>query len=190
MLSATMQLRADTQQNQPGTIPYTVQDGDSLPAIAQRFYNNPCLWREIYDANRAIIGKDPAHLLPGTQIVLSGGNIKTYTVQVGDTLTAIAQQFYSVDRHWQPIYQANRSLIGDNPEQLRPGLQLIIPPLNLKVYATKAGDAVFTIAQRFYGNMKHWNIIYDMNRDVIGDNPNHLEVGLLLLIPNMSELYT
>ncbi len=46
---------------------YTVQPGDFLSAIAQRFYGDgsEAAWRRIYDANRDVIGSDPNRIEPG-----------------------------------------------------------------------------------------------------------------------------
>ena len=38
---------------------YTVTSGDSLSAIAQRFYGDASKWTEIYDANKSVIGSNP-----------------------------------------------------------------------------------------------------------------------------------
>lgn len=47
---------------------YTVEAGDTLASVAQKFYNDPTLWRRIYDANKAVIGDNPDALKIGTQI--------------------------------------------------------------------------------------------------------------------------
>jgi LysM repeat protein len=47
-----------------------------------------------------------------------------YTVRPGDTLAAIAAE-YTVD--WELIYSANRTVIGNNPDLIRPGETLTIP---------------------------------------------------------------
>jgi nucleoid-associated protein YgaU len=49
----------------------------------------------------------------------------TYTVVKGDTLWKIARRFgFS---HWSPIYEANRSVIGSDPNLIKPGQRLRIP---------------------------------------------------------------
>lgn len=55
----------------------------------------------------------------------------SYTVQEGDTLTGIADRAYddSSAAAWMRIYNANKSVIGDNPNLIRPGEVLYIPPL-------------------------------------------------------------
>ncbi len=50
---------------------------------------------------------------------------RTYTVQAGDLLSAIASQF-GLDS-WQPIFDANRAVIGDDPDLIQPGMVLTIP---------------------------------------------------------------
>ena len=58
---------------------------------------------------------------------LAGGE-ETYVVQSGDTLLTISEQFYDDATQWRRIYDANRETIGDNPDQLKLGQQLKIPP--------------------------------------------------------------
>jgi len=51
------------------TLRYRIQDGDTLPDLARRFYGDPGRWRVIFEANRSII-PDPDLLPIGTEIVL------------------------------------------------------------------------------------------------------------------------
>ncbi len=44
---------------------YTVKDGDTLPKIADKFYGDRSLWRQIYDANPDVI-----ILIPGTTLFI------------------------------------------------------------------------------------------------------------------------
>ncbi|TMC98723.1 MAG: LysM peptidoglycan-binding domain-containing protein, partial [Chloroflexi bacterium] len=52
-----------------------------------------------------------------------------YTVQAGDTLSSIAQRAYGDANQWQKIYDANKQVIGNDPNQIRPGEVLYIPPV-------------------------------------------------------------
>ncbi|MEH2326911.1 MAG: 3D domain-containing protein [Nostoc sp.] len=58
--------------NHPGSQTYTVQPGDFLSAIAQKFYGDGSeqSWRKIYDANKAVIGPDPNQLQVGTILTI------------------------------------------------------------------------------------------------------------------------
>ena len=53
---------------------------------------------------------------------------ESYTVAEGDTLATIAEKFYGDSALWRRIYDANRSTIGDNPDSVRIGTTLRIPP--------------------------------------------------------------
>jgi spore germination protein YaaH len=53
-----------------------------------------------------------------------------YTVQPGDTLSAIAQQAYGDANQWQKIYNVNTQVIGSDPDLIRPGEMLYIPLIN------------------------------------------------------------
>jgi hypothetical protein len=52
------------------SVPYTVQPGDTLSAIALQFYGNGTepLWRKIYNANVAVIGPDPNVITAGQRL--------------------------------------------------------------------------------------------------------------------------
>src|SRR2546421_10469572 len=66
-----------------------------------------------------------------------------YTVQPGDTLSSIAQQAYGDANQWQKIYDANKQVIGNDPNLIRPGEVLSIPALSPTPgsnYTVQAGD--------------------------------------------------
>ncbi|GHU62304.1 hypothetical protein FACS1894123_03010 [Bacteroidia bacterium] len=52
---------------------------------------------------------------------------KYRTVANGDRLTLIAQEEYGNKYFWVYIYEENRNIIA-NPDKIRPGLKLVIPP--------------------------------------------------------------
>jgi len=53
-----------------------------------------------------------------------GGGEDTYTVKSGDTLTAIGKHHGVA---WREIHEANKDVIGDDPDKIRPGQKLRIP---------------------------------------------------------------
>ena len=57
--------------------------------------------------------------------ILPGSN---YTVRLGDSLFLIAQRAYGNAADWPIIYEANRQVIGLNPDVLHTGQVLAIPP--------------------------------------------------------------
>ena len=64
---------------------------------------------------------------PGTTASQTAGG-DSYEVQSGDTLATIAQQFYGDASQWRRIYDANKGVIGDDPDKLKLGTKLTIPP--------------------------------------------------------------
>jgi nucleoid-associated protein YgaU len=51
-----------------------------------------------------------------------------------------------------------------------------------KTVVVKKGDTLSGIAQREYGRWQLWPLIYDLNRDKIGPNPNRIQPDLKLLV--------
>lgn len=52
-----------------------------------------------------------------------------YTIKSGDSLSKIAKAHYGDAMKWKQLYEANRSLIGDNPDMIHPGQVLKLPKL-------------------------------------------------------------
>lgn len=50
----------------------------------------------------------------------------SYTVHDGDTLSGVAQQA-AVPGGWQRLYEANRRLVGPDPDVIHPGIRLTLP---------------------------------------------------------------
>jgi nucleoid-associated protein YgaU len=52
---------------------------------------------------------------------------KIHAVASGESLSKIAKRYYGDANAWRRIYEANRQLIGDNPDLIHPGQRLRIP---------------------------------------------------------------
>lgn len=52
-----------------------------------------------------------------------------------------------------------------------------------QTYTVKAGDTLTSIARKTTGSAD-WKPIYEQNKDVIGSNPNLIQVGTVLTIPS------
>lgn len=52
-----------------------------------------------------------------------------------------------------------------------------------KSYTIKGGDTLSDIAQEQLGDANRWKEIYEMNKDVIGDNPDTIHPGKKLKLP-------
>jgi nucleoid-associated protein YgaU len=62
-----------------------------------------------------------------TDSMAEAAETPTYTVQSGDTLWKIAQEAYGNGAEYMKIFEANRDQL-DNPDLIRPGQVLKIPP--------------------------------------------------------------
>ncbi|KOA72412.1 MULTISPECIES: LysM peptidoglycan-binding domain-containing protein [Pantoea] len=58
--------------------------------------------------------------------VTAAGSNRTYTVKSGDTLSAIAKQFYNDASQYMKIFEANKSILS-SPDKIAPGQVLTIP---------------------------------------------------------------
>ncbi len=54
-------------------------------------------------------------------------------------------------------------------------------------YTVQAGDSLWAIAQRAYGDPEDWDTIYQANQKVVGNNPNLIYPGQVLNIPKISD---
>ena len=56
-----------------------------------------------------------------------GAAPRTYVVVKGDSLSKIAKAFYGSAGKWRLIYEANKAVVGNNPDLIKPGQVLTIP---------------------------------------------------------------
>jgi 5'-nucleotidase / UDP-sugar diphosphatase len=84
----------------------------------------PALASPVASPSAAVVTSTGASASPAADV--AGGT--TYEVQSGDTLASIAQQQYGDGTLWRRIYDANKDAIGADPDKLKLGMQLKIPP--------------------------------------------------------------
>ena len=109
---------------------YTVERGDDLWSLAERFYGEGREWRRIAAANPEVLTGGPDRLSPGWRLVIpdvdpSPGS-RGVVVKQGDTLSAIADRVLSDADRWPEVYEANRFQL-DDPDDLPVGLTLMLP---------------------------------------------------------------
>lgn len=119
--------KSDTESgdNRPITPPsqnktYVVKAGDNLSSIALRYGTTVAT---LVDLNQI---SNPNLIYPGQVIKLPDSSViqVTYVVQRGDNLSKIAKKYNTT---WQAIYNANKAIIGSNPNKIYSGQKLIIP---------------------------------------------------------------
>lgn len=55
--------------------------------------------------------------------------VRTHTVVKGDSLSRIAKHYYGQASRWKALYDANKAVVGPNPDLIKPGQVLVIPEL-------------------------------------------------------------
>lgn len=118
---------------------YVIQPGDTLVSVATDKYGHEKFWVDIAQANPL---KDPTRLYPGDVINLPDprqvksrpqlsirreDGTRAHIVRGGETLTGISKKYYGTTANWRLIYNANRTAIGNDPDRVQAGTQLVIP---------------------------------------------------------------
>ena len=136
---------------------------------------------------------------------------KPHPVQPGESLSAIAQQVWGHPEWWPLIQRANNDVLQGSTV-IHPGQQLTIPALGAQETAPKAApegapakapgqgghqqsapspgtievqphDTLAGIAARELHSKLFAGAIYELNKDVIGSNPESIKPGQILQMP-------
>ena len=81
-------------------------------------------------ARKADLDKAKAEMfLKQEEMMKKAKEVKKHVVVSGDTLSGIAKKYYDDAGKYMKIYEANKAVIGDNPDLIQPGMELVIPKL-------------------------------------------------------------
>jgi hypothetical protein len=151
--------------------PHVVQPGDTLAAIAQRFYGRVDREALLVTAN-ALGLEGGIAIVPGIRLEVPA--VSHRRIVQGDTWPALATELLGAPERSAVLAFANDS----KPWLLPPENAEIVVPYNLRVVAA-AGDNLESLAQRFLGEKKRaWMLSqYNGLKDV------RLERGQVVLLP-------
>ncbi len=175
-----------TPYTPPGGAPqntYTVQAGDTLYAIAQRFGITVDALKSANNltSNTLRVGqvlKIPTSSSGTTPTPPTGGGT-TYTVQPGDTLYRIAQNFGVTVKDLIDLNNLSSTVLSVGQQLRIPGTGTGNGGTGTTTYTVQSGDSLWKIAQRF-------GVTVD---DIIRANnltSNTLQIGQVLTIPTGS----
>ena len=142
--------RGEPRDQERRTIQYTVQPGDTLWGIAERFYGTGGEYPRLVEANLSRQMMDgrvftqAGVILPGWVLLVPmpsatveevDGN-RYYGVEAGDSLSGIAARLLGAETRWPEIFELNRGVarledgrVLQDPELIWPGLRLRLPLL-------------------------------------------------------------
>lgn len=139
-----------------------------------------------FTKSRGQIGTAESISAQATQMASS-----TYRVASGDSLSLIANKTYGSLDYWPVIAKANNI---SNPNLIYVDSEIKLPPkseaevmmkdITATSYQVKAGDTLFTIAEKMYGDGSKWSLIDTTNK--VGRLPNGnplIFAGNTLVIP-------
>src|SRR5262249_28245634 len=129
-----------------------------------RFYNDPGARRLIVQANPEV--KNPDFIPVGMKLLI-------------------------------PERQAVQRPAGPHPATTQPAgghAAVVTPPKRKPVetppkgtitaaYKVRPNDSLIGIAQRFYGEKRRWKEIYELNKSVVGSDPEMVREGIVLKMP-------
>ena len=74
-------------------------------------------------------------------------------------------------------------LIGSRPTPQNFSMGTSVNSAQTQTYMVRPSDTLWSIAQAMLGEGKRWSEIYEINRDVIGSDPDNISVGMSLVLP-------
>lgn len=121
-------------------VTHTVERGETLWGLAKHYYGDGMKWKKLASANADLVGESGSNYLEvgWTLTVPDAATQKaahasddprpgtTYTVERGDTLSAIADDAYGSPQKWPTIAKANPDVI-DDPDLIDVGDLLDLP---------------------------------------------------------------
>ena len=138
---------------------------------------------------------------PSAQAEQSSGESGVVVTAKGDTLWGLAETHLGDGFRWHEIAQLNqgRKMANGhtftNAGNIEPGWTLLMParastptaavdlgtPTDERV--VKPGESLSSIAEETTGSATSWPALYEVNHDVIGDNPDLIHPGQVLHLP-------
>lgn len=116
--------------------------------------------------------------------------IMDYTVVQGDTLFGIAEKYGLKP---ESLFWSNKNVLGDNPDNLIPGVTIKIPPVDGAIYEWHTGDGLNGVAKYYdvtVDDIINWSG-NNLDRNTLGDLsfPN-ITAGTMLFIPGGEAEFT
>ena len=142
---------------------YTIQPNDSLWKISEKVYGNGRYFKAIYEHNK-IKFPDPDRLVAGTEISVPPPGI--------------------LEDRYPALCPKQRKSVLVKPREVPASARApVAGSRGADVYVVAEGDTLFDIARYELGKAARWGEIYELNRDLLGEDFDYLQPGLELKMP-------
>ncbi|MFH1418825.1 MAG: LysM peptidoglycan-binding domain-containing protein [Planctomycetota bacterium] len=137
---------------------HQIVEGDTLVAIAERYYGSGSRFEEIMKANPDI--KDSRRLKIGMLLTIPAPGARPESdARVGD----------------RPAHAEKQAATGQ--PSARP------PSAAQRTYTVREGDSFYSIASSLLGRGARWEEIYRLNTALVHDDPKGLKPGMVIRLP-------
>lgn len=152
---------------QNGNSQWRIASPDNLPDELADEIRKQSLSDEIVDMYNAITKEYNDILVSTPELPYWLDDVNSQIVHwVGSWL---ASEAYREKGAWDYLFGEEDGLLTTSPDVRKDNS-----------YIVQKGDCLWSIAQRELGDGKHWGKLYEANRDVIGENPDLLWIGIEL----------
>ena len=149
---------------------YTVRAGDTLVAIARKYYGNDGerLWKNIYEANRQVL-RDPNRLAAGQKLVIP-------QVAPPAASTATAALAAATEPSTRDVTAADLGrMLGTQSDLVEQ------PARAPATYTVQPGDTFYGISKKLYGDGRYARLLHLKNRHLVPE-ANKLRVGQQIVL--------
>jgi nucleoid-associated protein YgaU len=139
---------------------YSVQPNDTFWAISEKAYGSGGFFKALYEYNRKR-HKAADELVVGQELLVPDENV--------------------LRRHYPDLCPRTRKEVASTEQRLISVSTKLRG--NGRVYKVVEGDTLYEIARYELGKSSRWAEIYELNRDVLGDDFDYLRPGTELILP-------
>ena len=140
---------------------YVVEPNDNFWSISEKVYGTGHYFKALQEHNR--------HSYPQPDLLQPGDIVSTPSTDM------LLKRYSDLCPRPHKVQQSRRAA-GALSSQRQ-------PPQG-RVYVVEEGDTLFDIARYELGKASRWAEIYELNRELIGEDMNHLTPGLTLSLPS------
>jgi nucleoid-associated protein YgaU len=144
---------------------YTIQPNDNLWVISEKVYGTGGYFKALYEHNRLRLQRPD-------QLVVN-------TILVVPPIATLEKNYPALCPKQRKSAVVKASAIPASTRGRRSG--------GANAYVVAEGDTLFDIARYELGKASRWAEIYELNRDVLGEDYDHLRPGTELVMPARSQ---